>query len=104
MMMTMGRLVPAYDYEDDGLDLGNPVVVSRCCLGADLHYHRRYGGGHDQYCTAPVVRDRCDRGGCRDPGPRLSGLLDFRYHGAVKRHDVESDLHCLVCVVLLGGR
>ncbi len=70
MMMTMGRLVPAYDYEDDGLDLGNPVIVSRCCLGADLHYRRRYGGGHDQYCLAPVVRDRCDRGGCRGPGPR----------------------------------
>lgn len=103
MMMTMGRLVLAYDYEDNGLDLGNPVVVSRCCLGADLHYRRRYGGGHDQYCLAPVVRDRCDRGGCRDPGPRLSGLLDFRYHGVVKRHDAESDLHCLVCVVLLGG-
>ena len=104
MTMTMGRLVPAYDYEDDGLDLGNPVVVFHCCLGADLHHCRRYGGDHDQYCLAPVVRDRCDRGGCRGPGPRLSSLLDFRYHGAVKRHDAESDSRCLVCVVLPGGR
>ena len=98
MMMTMGRLVPAYNYEDDGLDLGNPVVISRCCLGADLHHCRRYGGGHDQYCLAPAVRDRCIL------GPRFGGLLDFHYHDAVKRHDAESDLHCLVCVVLLGGR
>ena len=104
MTMTMGRLVPVYDYEDDGLDLDNPVVVFRCCLGADLHRRRRYGGDHDQYCLAPVVRDRCDRGGCRGPGPRLSDFLDFRYHGAVKRHDAESDSRCLVCVVLLGGR
>jgi hypothetical protein len=43
MTMTMGHLVPAYDYEDDGLDLGNPVIVSRCCLGADLHHRRCYG-------------------------------------------------------------
>jgi hypothetical protein len=32
----------------------------------------------------------------------LSGLLDFRYHSTVKRHDAENDSHCLVCVV--GGR
>ena len=104
MTMTMGRLVPAYDYEDDDLDLENPVVVFRCCLGADLRHRRCYGDGLYQYCLAPIVRDRCDRGGCPGLGPRLSGLLDFRYHGAMKRHDAESDSRCLVCVVLLGGR
>ena len=92
MMMTMGRLVPAYDYEDVGLDLENPVVVSCCCLGAGLHHRRRYGDVLDQYRLAPVVRDRCDRGGCGG------------YHGAVKRHDVGNDSRCLVCVVPLGGR
>ena len=105
--MMMGRLVLAYDYEDVGLDLENPVVVSRCCLGASLHHRRRYGDVLDQYRLAPAVRDRCDRGGCggyHGLGPRLSGLLDLRYHGAVKRHDVENDSRCLVCVVPLGGR
>ena len=106
-MMTMGRLVPAYDYEDVGWVLENPVVVSRCCLGAGLHHHRRYGDVLNQYRLAPVVRDRCDRGGCGGYpglGPYVSGLLDFRYNGAVKRHDVGNDSRCLVCVVPLGGR
>ncbi len=93
MTITMGRLFPAYDYEDVGLDLGNPVVVSHYCLGADLRHHRRYGDGLDLYCLAPVVRDRCDRGGCPGLGPHLSGLLDFRYHGAIKRYDIENDSH-----------
>jgi hypothetical protein len=53
MTMMMGRLVPAYDYEDVSRVLENPVVVSRYCLGADLHHRRYYGDVLDQYRPAP---------------------------------------------------
>jgi hypothetical protein len=49
MTMTMGRLVPAHEYEDVGRVLENPVAVSRCCLGADLHHRCHYGVVLDQY-------------------------------------------------------
>ncbi len=104
--MTMGHLVPVYDYEDVGRVLENPVVVSRCCLSADLHRRRHYGDVLDQYRPAPAVRDRRDRGGCggyHDLGLRSNGLLVLRYRDAVKRRDVGNGSRCLVCVAPLGG-
>ncbi len=104
--MMMGRLVLACDYEDVGRVLENPVVVTRCCLGADLHHRRHYGNVLDQYRLASAVRDRRDRGGCggyHGLGLRSNGLLVLRYRDAVKRRDVENGSRCHVCVVSLGG-
>ena len=104
--MTMGRMVPSYDYEDVGRVFENPVVVSRCCLGADLHHRRHYGDVLDQYRPAPAVRDRRDRGGCggyHGLGLRSNGLLVLRYRDAVKRRDVGNGSRRLVCVAPLGG-
>ncbi len=106
MTMMMGRLVLAYDYGDVGRVLENPVVVSRCCLGADLHHHRHYYDVLDQYRPVPAVRDRCDRGGCggyHGLGLRLNDLLDLRYRDAVKRYDAGNSSRCLLCVMPLGG-
>nr|BAD27766.1 hypothetical protein [Oryza sativa Japonica Group] len=105
-MMTMGRLVPAHDYEDVGRVLENPVVVACCCLSADLHHRRHYGDVLDQYRPAPAVRDRRDRGGCggyHGLGLCSNGLLDLRYHDAMKRRNVENGSRCLVCVAPLGS-
>ena len=104
--MTMGHLVPVYDYEDDVRVLENPVVVPRCCPDADLRRRHRYGGVLDQYRLAPAVRDRRDRGGgggYHSLGLRSNGLLVLRYHDAVKRRDVGNGSRCLVRVAPLGG-
>ncbi len=105
--MTMGRLVPAYDYGDVGQVLENSVVVSRCCLGADLHHRRHYGNVLDQNRPAPAARDRRDRGGCGgylSLGLRSNGLLVLRYRDAVKRRDVGNGSRYLVCVAPLSGQ
>ncbi len=103
--MTMGRLVPAYDYEDVGRVLENPVVVSRCYLGVDLHHRRHYGDVLDQYRPAPAVRNR-DHGGCggyHGLGLRSNGLLVLRYHDVTKRRDVGNGSRCLVRIAPLCG-
>ncbi len=105
-MMMMGHLVPVYDYKDVGRVLENPVVVSRCCPGTDLHRRRHYGGILGQYRPAPAVRDHRDRGGCggyHGLGLRSNGLLVLRYRDVMKRRDVRNGSRCLVRVAPLGG-